>query len=147
MPRVHITVPDASPLSIIRVPVRITDINYGNHLGNDSVVSIIHEARVQFFQQHGFTEMDAGGVGLIMSDLAVSFKNESFYGDELEIEIYASEISKVSFQLIYHLDTRREGRDITIAVASTTMVCFNYETRKVSPMPEALKEVLSASSN
>lgn len=142
MPRVQIDIPKASPLSILRIPVRITDINYGNHLGNDAMVSIIHEARVQFLQQHGFTEINAGGTGLIMNDLAVSFKNESFYGDELEVEIYSDEISKVSFQLIYHIDTRREGKDITIAVARTTMVCFNYDTRKVSSLPDALKAIL-----
>lgn len=146
MSRVHLTVPETAPLSILRIPVRITDINYGNHLGNDSLVSIIHEARVQFFQQFGLSELDVGGVGLIMSDLAVSFKNESFYGDELEVEIYVGEMTRVSFQLIYHLDTRREGKDITIALAGTTMVCFNYESKKVSTMPEALKKVLTANS-
>jgi acyl-CoA thioester hydrolase len=35
-----------------KINVRISDINYGNHVGNDSFVSILHEARVQWLKQH-----------------------------------------------------------------------------------------------
>ena len=38
------------------IPVRITDINYAGHLGNDSMISIIHEARFRFVQHIGFKD-------------------------------------------------------------------------------------------
>ncbi len=131
-------------MATLQVPVRITDINYGNHLGNDSIVSIVHEARMQFLQQHQFTELNAGGMSLIMSDLAVQFKNESYYGDELKIEIFATEISRVSFQLIYKISTIRNATEMLIAVATTTMVGFNYELKKVAPLTHNLVAILSA---
>ena len=68
MARTRIELPQKS-IASFTIPVRITDINYGNHLGNSSLVEIIHEARMQFLSQHGFTEMNAGGSSLIMSEL------------------------------------------------------------------------------
>jgi len=142
MARLHINIPETGPKTVLHIPVRITDINYGQHLGNDSLVGIIHEARVQFLQQHGFTELQAGGTSLIMKDIAVTFEHESFYGDELTVDIYCGEISKVSFQLIYEMTVIRDGRDILIAKAKTTMVCFNYDTRRISAMPDSLRDIL-----
>jgi len=38
---------------------------------------------VQFLRHHGYTELDMGGVGLIMADTNIEFKNELFYGEAL----------------------------------------------------------------
>ena len=143
MPRVKIDLPEKFLDISIKIPVRITDINYGDHVGNDSLVAIIHEARMQFLQLHGFTELNIEGVGLIMSDLVVEFKNESFYKDAIEVKIGSSNISKVSFELYYHLITIRNKDEITIANAKTTMVCYDYELKKVAALPDKLKEILS----
>ena len=60
------------------LPIRITDLNYGNHLGNDRIVGLMHEARMQFFQSFGYTEMNLAGIGLILRDLSVVLKKEMF---------------------------------------------------------------------
>ena len=70
MARIKIVIP-ANTLAVVNIPVRITDINYGNHLGNDALISIVHEARVQWLKINNYTELQVDGVGLIMSDLAV----------------------------------------------------------------------------
>ena len=142
MARVKIKFPEQKPLFTAFVPVRITDINYGNHLGNDSLLSILHEARMQFLQHFGYTELNAGGNSLIMGDVMISFRGESFYGDELSINIYAEEITERSFDLLYQVMTIRNEKKIEVAQAKTGMVCFDYTTRKVAPMNEDLKSVL-----
>src|SRR4051812_48983227 len=116
MSRIKLTVP-SNIIDTIHIPVRITDINYGNHLGNDSLVSIIHEARVLWLKKYNYTELNVAGVGLIMSDLAVEYLNESFYGDVLITSIAAGEISRVSFELFYRIETIREEKNIIIAKA------------------------------
>ena len=50
MARVKLQLP-ANFLFSTEIPIRISDINYGGHLGNDAVLSIVHEARIQFLQQ------------------------------------------------------------------------------------------------
>ncbi len=141
MPRLKIDLPQKI-LASVSIPVRITDINYGNHVGNNAIVEIIHEARVQFLQKHGFTELNVAGTALIMSDLLVEYKSESFYNDILEINIYCGEITRVAFELFYQISTTRDEKKITIALAKTGMVCYDYQIKKVSAVPEELKSIL-----
>jgi acyl-CoA thioester hydrolase len=144
MPRVKIGSPEKYFDTAISIPVRITDINYGDHVGNDSLISIIHEARMQFLQQHSFnTELDIDGTGLIMSDLTVEFKSESFYSDVIKVKMGRGEISKVSFELFYTLTVVRNSQEVLIANAKTSMVCYDYKLKKVVEIPGRLRTVLA----
>jgi acyl-CoA thioester hydrolase len=142
MARIKIEMPETI-LAMIKIPVRVSDINYGNHVGNDAFVSIIHEARVQWLQQHGYTELSAGGAGLIMGNIAIEFKNESFYGDIIEVAIYAGEISRVSFELFYQLTTARNNKQILLSNAKTGMVYYSYEIKKPVSIAEEIKTLLA----
>lgn len=142
MARNKIEIPHTS-IATFHIPVRITDINYSNHLGNDSFVSLIHEARMQWLVQHGYSELNVEGKGLIMSDLAVDFKNESFYGDQVSIEISIGEITRVSFEIFYRLTSKRDAVNLVLALAKTTMVCFDYSIKKVAAIPEKWRGILT----
>ena len=135
MARIKITVPPGRIFST-DIGVRITDINYGNHLGNDALVSILHEVRMQWLASGNYTELDIAGVGLIMSDLVVEFKKEAFYGDRLSVRLVPADIQKIGFELYYEVSTEREGTTILIANAKTGMVCYDYAAKKVTPLPE-----------
>ena len=142
MARVKIKFPDEKPLFVAVIPVRIGDINYGGHVGNDSILSIIHEARMQWLGSHGHTELKAAGNALIMADVMIAYKGEAFYGETLHVAIYAEEITKVSFDLLYRL-YKQYGTDIKeIAHAKTGMVCFDYDTRKVDDIKAGLMKLL-----
>lgn len=141
MARLKIELPE-KVLTSVSIPVRITDINYGDHVGNNSIVGIIHEARVQFLQQHGFTELNIEGSGLIMSELSVEFKNESFYGDLLQVKVFCGEITRIAFELFYQISVKRNERSVIIANAKTGMVCYDYSAKKVRAIPEELRKIL-----
>ena len=143
MSRVKLKFPDEKPLFETTIPVRIGDLNYGNHVGNDAVLSIIHEARVQLLYSGGYSELNAGGVSLIMADVMIAYKGESFYGDALSVKIYATEVTAHSFDLLYHISTIRNGRQIVIAHAKTGMACFDYDTRRVVAMTDDLRQFLT----
>lgn len=143
MARVKLEIPPKK-LGTISIPVRITDINYGNHVGNDSFVSIIHEARVAFLTQHNYSELNIGGVGIIMSDLSIEFKREGIYGDIIDIEISAGDISKKSFELYYQLSAKRNGETYLLSIAKTGMVCYDYALKKVADIPYEFKKLLEA---
>lgn len=142
MSRVKIKFPTEKPLFNAVVPVRIGDVNYGGHVGNDAILSIIHEGRMQMLSAFGLSEMDAGGVGLIMADVAIAYKGESFYKDTLDVAIYANELTGTSFDLLYHITTKRNGELMQVAHAKTGMVCFDYKIRKIAVLPDGLKSIL-----
>ncbi|MDE3213638.1 MAG: thioesterase family protein [Bacteroidota bacterium] len=141
MARIKIELP-ARKVAQLNIPVRITDINYGNHLGHDSLVGILHEARVQWFRMLGFSELDVYGSSLIMSELAVQFKSESFYGDTLQIGIYLGEVSRVSLEIFYRVAVPRKDHFDEVGLAKTGMVCYDYQAGKVTSLPMRLKEQL-----
>jgi acyl-CoA thioesterase FadM len=142
MARVKIEIPE-NFIGVVEIPVRITDINYGNHLGNDAVVSIIHEARVSWLKSIGYSEFNIEGVSIIMSDLAVSYTNESFYGDVLKIELALGECSSAGFELYYNITTNRNEREIQIAKAKTGIVFYNYQIKKIAGVPEKFKSKIN----
>ena len=123
------------------IPVRITDINYGNHLGNDKVLSIIHEARVQFLAYLGGSELDIMGTGMIMADAAIQYRSECFYGTKIEILVAVDDISASTFDMLFLLRDSETGKEI--ARAKTGMVCFNYTEKKIMKIPENLKTAIA----
>lgn len=141
MERTKLQIPDRL-LETVRIQVRISDINYGNHLGNDAFVSIIHEARMQWLRKYSYTELEIEGIGMIMSDLVIEFKNESFYGDLIEVKLFSGEQTRVAFELYYQLSALRNTDTILLANAKTGMVCFDYKIKKVATIPEKLMSIL-----
>ncbi len=143
MSRVKIKFPEQKPLHIAAIPVRITDINYGGHLGNDALLSVIHESRMQMLATWGYDELNAGGIALIMADVMIAYKAEAFYGDVLSISLFAEELTNHSFDLLYHITTDRDGKTIDVAHAKTGMICFDYSTRKIVPMTDVFRDKLT----
>ncbi len=142
MMRTKIAIPDNFSF-ITYIPIRITDLNYGGHVGNDMFLSIIHEARVQFLNHHGYKEFDLHGVGLIMSDVSIEFKNEIFYGDKIKISVATGEFSKVRFDIFYKLEKEVSEKNIPVAIAKTGMVCYDYKLKKIVSVPGAVIEKLN----
>ena len=143
MARVKIGIPTEKPLYTTVIPVRITDINYGGHMGNDSLLSMLHEARVRMLTDAGYSELNAAGNSLIMADVMIAYKNEAFYGDPLTISIYADEVAPRSFDLIYHVYIAATAGNKDVAHAKTGMVCFDYSTRRIAAMTHELNAWLT----
>jgi acyl-CoA thioester hydrolase len=133
MARIKIALPQAFSFTC-KIPIRISDINYGNHVGNDAILSIIHEARMQFFKHLGATELQFFGTGLIMADAAIEFKSELFYGDTLFVAV--AEITKIGFDIVYKLEKESPNGNILAATAKTGMICFDYTAKKIMPVPQ-----------
>lgn len=135
MEKVKIILPADKPDFECLITVRVSDINYGNHVGNDSLVSFLHEARVQFLAHMGYTEFDIEGLGLIQADLMVRYKNEAFLGDKLSCKIFFVNFSARSFDMICAITTERNHQKITIAEAKVGLVCYNYQTKSIAHLP------------
>ena len=121
------------------IPVRITDLNYGGHVGNDSVLTLLHEARMQWLHSLGFTELAFAGVGMIMADVTIEFKKELFYGDTVIASVQPSNLSRIGFDLIYKLEKETEGKKVIVAIARTGMICYDYEKKKIVLVPDAAR--------
>jgi len=141
MPRLKLNPLENYPFSM-DITVRTTDLNYGGHLGNDRLVSLVHEARVAFLSRHGLSEKDFGGVSLIAGDIAVVYQGEAFAGDVLRFEVSAGEPTRCGFRLFFRIT--RPADNTPIALVENGMACFDYPTRTVRSLPKETQSIFSA---
>ncbi len=134
MGRIKLELPDVFPFRT-ELTVRITDLNYGGHLGNADTLVLIHEARVRFLKSFGYSEIDIEGFGSIMLDSVILYKAQAFAGDILAIEVAAGDFSRLGCDIFYRLTNKETGA--VVAVAKTGIAVFDYgKQKRVSP-PEA----------
>jgi acyl-CoA thioester hydrolase len=142
MAKISIDIP-ASFSFTTNIPVRITDINYGGHLGNDAFLSLIHEARMQYLKNYGLSELDFAGIGLIMRDAGIEFRDELFYGDIVIASVIATEFTKASFEIYYKLEKEVDGTKKLVAIAKTGMIGYDYSKKKIAALPTSAVSKLS----
>jgi len=136
MARVKLILPEKFKFSTL-IDVRITDINYGGHLGNDSVLGIIHEARVRLLASKNFTEDNIDGVGIIMMDAVINFSSEGFYGDKLRIDVAVDEITNAGCDIYYRFVNIAKNK--VIVKAKTNIAFYDYELKKIAKTPDLFK--------
>jgi len=139
MARIKIQFPDHFDF-VTEIPIRITDLNYGGHLGNDIALSLLHEARVRFLRYHGFTEHDISGVGILMTDSALVYKSEGFYGDTLQVEVGTKDFTRVGCDVVYRMTRKADGQEIVRA--KTGIVFYDYERKRVVRLPEVFRRAM-----
>ena len=126
MARLHLEFPEDQFYFTTQLTVRITDINSGKHLANDSMVSMISEARARFLYQFGIEEVSVNDVGIIVTDLATT-NTEVF-------EVGLMDLNKYGGDIIFRITKSDNGE--LVALAKSGFVFYNFLAAKVTPMPE-----------
>src|SRR5574337_2085884 len=142
MSRIKIELPEKFTFST-ELEVRVGDLNYGNHLGNDSVLTLMHEARRCFLQSLGIEEIGTDGIGFVIADAAVVYRAQAFFGDRLRIEVATGEFGSRGCDFYYRVSHATNAR--TVAEAKTGAVCFDFRAQKTVVFPPATLAKLRAS--
>jgi 4-hydroxybenzoyl-CoA thioesterase len=116
-------------------------LNYGGHLDNALLLTLVSEARVRFLKSMGYTELDIEGVGILVSDAALQYCSEAFHGEVMVIRIGATDLSRKGFDIVWVMNEQSTQREV--ARGKTGVVFFDYLTRKVAPIPDAFREKLA----
>lgn len=138
MSRVRLDLPERF-LFTTEVALRVTDINYGGHLGNDAVLALAQEARVRFLRSHGWSEEDVAGVGIIMIDAIVAYRSEAFYGDILTIDVAVADIQQLGCDFLFRMVNKASGKEV--ARVKTGVAFFDYVLRKPAAVPDDFRNL------
>ncbi|MCC6781715.1 MAG: acyl-CoA thioesterase [Planctomycetes bacterium] len=138
MARLVLTTPASLPFAT-EIEVRVTDLNYGNHLGHDALVTLLHEARWRFLRAHGLSELDCGGASLVVGDLAVVYRAECIAGDRLRIEVGVADVARVGCDFVYRVTRLGDGR--LAAEAKTGIVFLDPRSRRPVQVPPAIAAI------
>jgi acyl-CoA thioesterase FadM len=141
MARLKLEFPEDQYYYSTHLTVRATDINSANHLGNDSMISMISEARARFLFEFGIQETQGDGVGIIVSDLATTYRSEAHARDQLLFEVGVMDFNRYGGDITFRI-TRPQDLAL-VAMAKSGFVFFNYQLKKVVPMPEAFSSKFS----
>ena len=135
MARLTLDFPEDQYYYATQLTVRVTDINGANHLGNDSMISMISEARARFLFDFGLENTLGQDVGTIVTDLATTYRNEAHARDQLLFEVGVMDFNTYGGDITFRITRPRD--QALVAMAKSGFVFFNYKTRKVVPMPDA----------
>ena len=139
MARVDIALPGAFPFKT-DVTVYIGHINRGNHLANEALLSLLNEARVRFMSERKTAHPALAELDWINADLAIVYKSEARHGEQLSIEIAATDFHRRGCDFIYRVSAG-DGR--LVAIAKTAMLVFDYQQKQLAEAPAELAQWLA----
>ena len=137
MARIQIELPEKFIFST-NIPVRISDINRGKHLGHDRVLPIMEEARVQFLSSMGLTEDDMGGAAFITVDAGIIYKKQGFYGQTLKVDVAVTDFSTKGCDIVFRISNAATGEEMIRG--KTGMLFFDYGQQKVVSVPDVFRK-------
>ncbi|BCD87654.1 hypothetical protein PSm6_40610 [Pseudomonas solani] len=137
MARLTLNFPEDQFCYSTHLTVRVTDINGANHLGNDSMISMISEARARFLFDFGITETEGDGTGIIVTDLATTYRAEAHARDQLLFEVGVMDFNRYGGDITFRITRPADGK--LVAMAKSGFVFFDYHASKVVEMPEKFR--------
>jgi acyl-CoA thioester hydrolase len=140
MERIKIDLPNKFLFST-EMFVRVSDVNFAGHLGNDSILSLVHEARIRFLKNWGFSEVDSAGAGIIMFDAALQYKSQGYHGDILNFDVTVENFIRNGCDFLFKISDKNTGKEI--ARAKTGIAFFDYKINKMVPVPEKFIELIN----
>lgn len=136
MARIQIELPEQFPFAT-EITLYLSHINYGGHLDNALLLTVVSEARARFFQSLGYSELDVEGVGIVVSDAALQYRSEAFHGEVMLVRMSAADFGGKGCDLLWCMNELSSHREV--ARGKTGIVFFDYATRKVSQVPEKFR--------
>lgn len=139
MARIKLSLPEKSVFSQ-QLTIRVDDINYGGHMGNDAILKFCHEVRLNYLKSFGQSELDFFGQSIIMADAAIQYKSEGFQGEEIEARVFLEDFNPYGLDILYQF---LKGSGEEIARAKTGIVFYDYQKKKIAKAPENLRDQLT----
>lgn len=138
--RVKLALPDSEPIHESSYTLGVADMNYGNHLGNDRVLTLAHEARLRYMRSIDCDELYFFDSALIMTDAMVQYKGQGFMGDQLTFKLWLENANEIGFDFftqIHHRDNPKKE----VARIKCAMLFYNYDEEKRQRAPQKFRDL------
>ena len=124
------------------IPVLVNHLNYGNHLGYDSILSILQEARIRWLKSIDKNASEINiqdNIGWLVKKVELDILSEAFHGDLLRVSLFVDEYKKSHFTLQY--DVENIDKKNKLCQSKTQQVCYDFESEKISRIPKILMDI------
>jgi acyl-CoA thioester hydrolase len=116
------------------IQVRFNDTDLLGHLNNASYAAYAEQARVTFFR-HVAPES-----GLILAHIALDFRRQAAFGEEVYVLTGVEKLGRSSITLIQDI----YASEHVAAHVRSVVVFFDYQRQKPTALPAALRAQLAA---
>jgi 4-hydroxybenzoyl-CoA thioesterase len=140
MARIRIDLPEKFVFST-EIPITINLINRGNHLSFDSILPMMEETRTRFMRSLGYPQEQINGAAFIVTDVAVVYKRQGFYGQTLKIELAPADFTTKGCDFLFRITDAENGEEI--ARSKMGILFFDYARQKAAPVPDEFREKFS----
>ena len=141
MPRIQIDLPERFAFST-EITLYLGHMNYAGHLDNALLLAVVSEARLRFFKSLGYTELNVEGVGIIVSDAALQYRSEAFYGEVMVVQMGAANFSRKGCDLLWRMNEQSSQREV--ARGKTGLVFIDPASKRAATIPDAVRAQLLA---
>ena len=132
-----------SPLYTARFPVRWDDIKLG-HVNNAVYFAYFEQARMEWLDAVLPADWIEHAGAVVLSNRC-DYKRPVLYPSSLIVRVYGSAPGRTSFSQTYAVTV--EGDEETVyAEGEAALVWVSRETERPTPLPDALREALTAAS-
>jgi acyl-CoA thioester hydrolase len=140
MARIQIRLPEQFAYATA-ITLYQSHMNYGGHLDNALLLTVVSEARVRFFKSLGYTELDVEGLGIMVADAALQYRSEAFQGEVMVVQMAAADLSSKGFDMVWRMSEQSSQREV--ARGKTGIVFYDYTMHKIAAMPARFLETLA----
>jgi len=134
MSRVKVDLPEQFLFSMEK-GVGLSELNYAKHLDSVAMIGILHEARLQFLADLGFTESNIFGLGMVVTDMAVDYRAESFASDRLTGDVGLCEFNKYGVDICFKVSNT--ALETVVCRAKLGVVFFDFDKHQIAEVPGA----------
>ena len=121
------------------ISVLVNHLNYGNHLGYDSILSIMQEARMRWLKSLDpkISEINIdNGTGWLVKKVELDITSEAEYSDILHVTLSIVTNKKSSFIISYKINNLSKNKPL--CNGTTQQVCYHFSDSKVTRIPDLL---------
>ncbi len=133
-----------APSSIHEERVRFGDLDAMRHLNNVVFLRYFETARIAFLRElapdHDPSNTEASTFGLIFAECQIFYRAPVLFDEVVAIHCSAEDVRRSSFRVPF----RMLVADRLVAEGYGVLVGFDYAAQKASPLPDALRERLTA---
>ena len=119
--------------------VQFRDIDGLGHVNNAVYLNYLENAKIDYFRQV-IGDVDLERLGIV-ADVKIAFRSPSFLGETLAFGIRVARIGTTSIEFAFAVEGP-DGR--AVADGSSVHVCFDYEIRKPTPVPDEWRSRIEA---
>lgn len=127
--------------------VRFGDLDAMQHMNNVEFLRFFETARIEYlktlFPDHRPTHREQ--FGFIFAECRIAYRSPAFYDERIRTEIRPGRVGRSSLHLDFEM--RAEGDDDRlVAEGHGVLVGYDYEAGRSRPLPDALRDRLTATS-